>query len=137
MTRNRELRKILEPEAPRLSAGASARLDAAVESALARGSRRPRRIPRAALVAAPALVAILLAVLWLRPGGEGPDYLLLSEEEFLAALENWENPTEVYEALYSTDLGDYDDTETWNDTDWDAFRQDLEGFQMADNGGES
>lgn len=135
MTRNKQLRDILEPEPPRLSPDAAARLDAAVDEALSRGKRRPWSSPRIALVAAPALLAILFAILWLRPANESADFWLLNEEQFVTVLSNWEDQEEALAALYTTDLDEYDDTENWTDSDWEAFQQDLEGFQLADNGG--
>ena len=142
MTRKPDLRSILEPEVPRLSAEAAARLDAAVGEALEGKTRRPRPFWRPALVAAPALLLALLAFLWLRPGDEQADYFLMSEEELVSALESWEEPQEVFEALKAVesstpDFSDVNDTADWNDSDWEAFRQDLEELQLSDNGGES
>jgi len=66
----------------------------------------------------------------------------MSEEELVTALESWEEPQEVIEALDAVESGTadfskYDDTDDWNDSDWEAFRQDLEELQLSDNGGES
>jgi len=138
MTENERLRRMLESETPRLSPEAAVRLDAALGEVIERRSRRAKkRIWRPTLVAAPALLLILLAVLWLRPGPRQAEYLLLDEEQLLSALATWEDPDEALDALYSEDSVEDMSADNWNESDWEAFQADLESFKLADNGGES
>ena len=142
MTEHDRLRELLEPEAPRLSQAAVARLENRVESALA-GSA-PRRAPRWSFVAVPAFLA-LLALAWLRPWqGETPaptagGYVLLSEEEYLSALADYQasggDPDEVLTTEDSTDDGVEFDHSNWSEEDWKLFQSELESFQLTDNGG--
>ncbi len=142
MTEHDRLRKLLEPEAPRLSSAAAFRLESRVESALAGAA--PRRAPRWSFVAVPALLA-LLALVWLRPWqGEAPaptagGYVLLSEEEYLSALAEYEasggNLDSVLTTADSTDDAVTFDHSNWSDEDWRLFQSELENFQLTDIGG--
>ena len=143
MTEPDRLRELREPEAPRLSAAAAARIESRVEAALA-GSA-PRRAPRWALIAAPALL-VLLALVWWRPwqdGAPAPEaggYFVLSEEEYLEALADYEAEGGDLDAVLdgedSTSANDIDfDNSNWSDEDWKRFQQELEDFQLTDNGG--
>ena len=74
---------------------------------------------------------------WLWPRGGQPQYRLLDEEQFLAALEAWDEPDEALAALSTASFVDEAATDDWSDADWEALRDDLESFQLSDNGGES
>lgn len=145
MTEHDRLRELLEPEVPRLSAAAAARLESRVEAALA--ARAPRRAPRWSLVAVPALLA-LLALAWLRPwqdrsaAPEAGGYFVMSEEEYLEALANYQAEGGDLEAVLEGEDGDATssddidfDHSNWSDEDWKRFQQALEDFQLTDNGG--
>jgi hypothetical protein len=140
MTEHDRLRRLLEPEAPRLDPAAAARLDARVDAALARRGRRG--LPRWSLAAAPALLALAL-LLWFAPWQQGPvdkGYFMLTEDEYVAALEQYQaaggDPEEAFSETYDTDDTGVDfDASNWNDEDWELFRKELEDFQLAENGG--
>lgn len=137
MTEHDRLRQLLEPELPQLDPAAAARLDARVDAALARRGRRG--LPRWSLVAAPALLALAL-LLWFAPWQRGPvdkGYFMLTEDEYVAALEEYQAAGgDPEEAFSDTDETGVDfDASNWNDEDWEDFRKELEDFQLADNGG--
>jgi len=143
MTEHDRLRALLEPEPPRLSAAAAARIESRVEAALA--GTAPRRLPRWSLVAVPALLA-LLALAWLRPwqerglAPEAGGYFVMSEEEYLEALADYQaGGGDLEAALESADeasaAGIDFDHGNWSDEDWKRFQQELEDFQLTDNGG--
>lgn len=145
MTEHDRLRELLEPEAPRLSAAAAARIESRVEAALAGAA--PRRAPRWSLVAVPALL-VLLALAWWRPwqdsapAPEAGGYFVMTEEEYLQALAAYEAEGGDLEAVLdsedsdsaSSDDIDFDHS-NWSDEDWKHFQQELEDFQLTDNGG--
>ncbi len=138
MNSNERLRKMLEPEAPRLSPEAATRLNATVDEALSRRARRRVRGWRTTLVLAPALILLVILVFWAGPFGGGesaPKHLLLSKEEFLAALDGRDDVSGVFDEYLVASLDDMD-TNNWNDTDLEGFRRELESFQPADEGGE-
>jgi len=143
MTENDRLRKLLEPEAPRLSSAAASRLDARVEAALA--GPAARRTPRWAFAAAPALLA-LLALAWLRPwqgetlAPEAAGYFVMSEEDYLRALADYQASGGSLDSVLTVeadeDASDLDfDHDNWSDEDWKLFQSELENFQLTDNGG--
>ena len=140
MIEHDRLRRLLEPEPPRLAPAAAARLDARVDAALARRERRG--LPRWTLVAAPSLLALAL-LLWFAPWQRGPvdkGYFMLTEDEYVAALEQYQAAGGDVEQVFSdTDTVDDNgadfDASNWNDEDWENFRKELENFQLADNGG--
>lgn len=143
MTEHDRLRELLEPEAPRLSATAAARIESRVEAALAGAA--PRRAPRWSLVAVPALL-LLLALAWWRPwqesapAPEAGGYFVMSEEEYLEALAAYQAGGGDLDAVLDTEDSasseDIDfDNSNWSDEDWKRFQQELENFQLTDNGG--
>jgi len=145
MTEHDRLRELLEPEAPRLSAAAAARIESRVEAALAGAA--PRRAPRWSLVAVPALLA-LLALAWLRPwqdrsaAPEAGGYFVMTEDEYLQALADYQAAGGSLDTVLETEAGDTassDDIDfdhsNWSDEDWRRFQQELEDFQLTDNGG--
>jgi len=143
MTERNRLRELLEPEAPRLSQAAAARLATRMEAALA--GPTARRAPRWAFVAAPALLA-LLALAWLRPwqsetpAPEASGYFVMSEEDYLRALADYQaSGGSLDSVLTSEDSDDADvvefDHSNWSDEDWKLFQRELENFQLTDNGG--
>jgi len=136
MPEHDRLRRLLEPEAPRLDPAAAARLDARLEAALAAG--RPRRLPRWSLAAAPALLA-LLALLWFSPWQqerEGQDYFVLNEQEYLSVLQDYQSAGGSLDEVFveEDEAMSFDDS-NWSDEDWELFRTELESFQLSDNGG--
>lgn len=133
MTDRRHLRDLLEPETPRLSSDAARRLDARVAEALA--ARRPR--PRAPILAGAPILVVLALLAWLavRAPERGPEPLwLLDENEFVAALESWDG--DLDEITYGGEDMVFDD-ESWEDADWQAFREILEDYDPLDTGGSS
>jgi hypothetical protein len=143
MTDNDRLRKLLEPEAPRLSGAAASRLETRVEAALA--GPAARRPPRWAFVAAPALLT-LLALAWLRPwqaeapAPEASGYFVMSEEDYLRALADYQASGSSLDSVLTSEDGDDADVvefdhSNWSDEDWTLFQSELENFQLTDNGG--
>lgn len=143
MTEHDRLRELLEPAAPRLSAAAAARIESRVAAALA--ARAPRRAPRWSLAAVPALLA-LFALAWLRPwqerAPEAGGYFVMNEEEYLEALADYQAGGGDLETVLDAEAGDAAssgdidfDHSTWSDEDWKRFQQELEDFQLTDNGG--
>jgi hypothetical protein len=126
---------MLEPAPPRLSAGAAARLDAAVASAMA-ARRAPRRLQRLALTAAPALVALAL-VLWIstrEPQQSIPSYPMVDENELVSALQTWGGDVDQ---IITPDGEILFDEKDWNEADWQTFQTILEDFDPRGNGGSS
>ncbi len=137
MSKNRKLREILEPEAPRLRPEAAARLELRVEEALQRRDvRRPRLLT---LAAVPAIAALLLLVLWFKPwgGGEANEYRLLNEKGYLNALTEYRESGGSLDDVFEADNDNGTDyaSENWTDDDWLSFQEALEDFQLTDNGG--
>ncbi|MCP4550013.1 MAG: hypothetical protein GY835_26440 [bacterium] len=136
----KEIRDVLEPETPRLSADAASRIEATVEHTLSnsQGKRRLRQRPGLFVpaIAVPALVLIITLIL-INPFGRGeisPKILLLNEEQLMANLEQMIGTDVDVEGIYYGDDVEFV-SDNWTDDDWNAFTENLEDFQLSDTGG--
>lgn len=126
MKNDRRLREILEPEAPRLSSEAATRIAARVREA----TDGRRRMPALgwAMAAVPALAIAAILFLTLPQGSNVPEFSLLDENSFVAALSEWEAGGGSLNGIFETDI-------EWNDLELDdedraTFLDELENFDL-------
>ena len=132
MNKDRRLRDLLEPEAPRLDPAAATRIEARVREAAGQGTRRAPWLGWA-MAAAPALALATLLFLSVRPGPAPVSYTLLDEASVVEALGQWDD-SELDLSEYIDSETDYDGTD-WNsleldDEDRSAFLNELENFDL-------